>query len=56
MLGKSCVHAILWKLFVLMLLLILTFKKMVSVLLKSQVQHTQSTAGCQMSLGLKSDL
>ena len=54
-LGKSCVSATLWKLFVLMLLLILTSRTMVSVLLKSQVQHTQSTAGCQMSLGPKSD-
>ncbi len=40
----------------LMLLLTLTLKKMVSVLLKSQVQQAQSIAGCQMSLEPKSVL
>jgi len=53
---KSCVNAILWKRFVLMLLLILTSRRMVSVPLKSQVQHTQSTTGCQMSLEPRSAL
>ncbi len=55
-LGASCVSATLWKLFVLMLLLILTSKRMESVLLKLQVQHTQSIAGCQMSLDPRSVL
>jgi len=55
-LGKRCVSAILWRLFVLMLLLTLTLNKMVSVLLKSQVQQAQSIAGCQMSLEPKSIL
>jgi len=51
------VNATLCKLFVLMLLLILMSKRMVSVLLKSQVQPPSlSIAGYQMSLGLKSDL
>ncbi len=55
-LGTSCVSAILWRLYVLMLLLTLTLKEMVSLLLKRQVQQAQSIVGCQMSLGLKSDL
>jgi len=55
-LGTSCVSATLWKLCVLMLLLTLTLKKMVSVLLKSQVQQPQSTAGCQISLEPRSVL
>ncbi len=54
--GVCFVNATLCKLFILMLLLILTSKRMVSVLLKSQVQHTQSIAGCQMRLALKNDL
>ncbi len=54
-LGTSCVSATLWKSFVLTLLLILTSRTMFSVLPKSQVQHTPSTAGCQMSLGSRSD-
>ncbi len=39
-----------------MLLLILTSRRMVSVLLKSQVQQAQSIAGCQMSLEPRSAL
>ncbi len=49
-LGIRFVTATLWKLFVLKLLLILTLSRMVSVLLKSQVQQTPSIGGCQMSL------
>jgi len=56
-LGKGFVNATLCKLFVQMLLLILMSKRMVSVLLKSQVQPTSlSIAGYHMSLALKSDL
>ena len=52
----SSVSATLWKLSVLMLLLILMLKRMVSLLLKSQVQQAPSIAGCQMSLVPRSDL
>ncbi len=55
-LRKMFVSAIHWKLFVLILLPTLTLKQTVLVLLKSQVQHTQSIAGCQMRLALKNDL
>ncbi len=55
-LGTSFVSATPWKLYVPMLLPTLTPKRMVSVLLNSPVQHTQSTAGCQISLEPKSVL
>ncbi len=54
--GVGFVTATLWKLFVLRSLLTLTFKRMVSVLLKSQVQQALSISGCQMSLEPKSAL
>ena len=53
---ERSVIATLWKLYVLILLLILTLNRMVSVLLKSQVRQRSSTIGCQMSLEPKSDL
>ncbi len=52
--GVGFVNATLWKLFVLISLLTLTFKRTVSVLLKSQVQQALSIGGCQMSLEPKS--
>ena len=55
-LGRSCVSATLWKLFVLTLLLTLTVKQMVSVLLMSRALQKSSIAGCQISLRLKSAL
>ena len=54
--GVCFVNATLCKPFVLVLLLILTLKRMVSLLLKSQVLHPSSTAGCQMSLVQRSGL
>jgi len=55
-LDNSCVNATLWKLYVLILLLTLMLGKTVLVLLKSQAQQAQSTAGCQMSLEPRSVL
>ncbi len=55
-LGIRFVIATLWKLCVLRLLLTLTLNRMVSVLLKSQVQQTPGIGGCQMSLEPKSAL
>jgi len=54
--GKGFVSATLCILFVLISLLTLTLNRMVSVLLKSQVQQALSIGGCQMSLEPKSGL
>ncbi len=55
-LGIKFASATLWKLSVLILLQTLMLRKMVSVLLKSQLQPASlSIAGCLMSLATKSD-